>query len=85
MEQVLDVYQRPYDAKQPVVCMDESSKQLLSDVRAPLVLRSGQPRKEDSHYRRQGVWNLFVAFEPAGGKREVTVTARRTTEDWAHL
>lgn len=84
MEQVLDVYQRPYDPQQPVVCMDESSKQVLSEVRAPLPVQPGQPRKEDSHYQRQGVWNLFVAFEPACGQRDVTVTARRTTADWAH-
>lgn len=84
MEQVLDVYQRPYDPRHPVVCMDESSKQVLSDVRAPLPGQPGQSRKEDYHYQRQGVWNLFLAFEPARGKRDVTVTERRTTEDWAH-
>ena len=76
-EQVLEVYQRPYAPRHPVICMDESSKQLLSEVRASLPLRPGHSRKEDSHYQRQGVWNLFLAFAPACGKREVTVTARR--------
>jgi len=80
----LDVYQRPTDPRRPVVCMDESSKQVLSEVRAPLPIQPGDSRKEDSHYHRQGVWNLFLAFEPAGGKREVTVTERRTKVDWAH-
>lgn len=84
MEQVLDVYQRSSDPRRPVVCMDESSKQLLSDVRAPLPMQPGHSRKDDSHYQRQGVWNLFLAFEPARGKRDVIVTARRTKEDWAH-
>jgi len=84
MEQVLDVYQQPYDPQHPVICMDESSTQVLSDVRAPLPLQPGHVRKEDSHYHRQGVWNLFVAFEPAAGKRDVTVTERRTKVDWAH-
>lgn len=84
MEQVLDVYQQPYDPRQPVICMDESSKQVLCDVRAPLPMQPGHTRKEDYHYQRQGVWNLFVAFEPACGKRDVTVTERRTRVDWAH-
>jgi hypothetical protein len=84
MEQGLDVYPRPYAPRYPVICMDESSKQVLSEVRAPVPLGPGQSRKEDYHYRRQGVWNLFVAFAPACGRRDVTVTARRTTEDWAY-
>lgn len=84
MEQVLDVYQRPYDPQHPVICMDESSKQVLSEVRAPLPLAPGHSRKEDYHYQRQGVWNLFLAFEPTTGKRDVTVSARRTKVDWAH-
>lgn len=85
MEQVLDVYQRPYDAHHPVICMDESSKQLLSDIRAPLPMQPGHSRREDAQYQRHGVWNLFVALEPAAGKRAVRVTERRTKVDWAHF
>ena len=83
MELVLDVYQRPYDPRHPVVCMDESSKQLIDDVIAPLPMKPGQAKKEDCNYERHGTCNLFVAFEPARGWRDVTVTDRRTKCDWA--
>lgn len=83
MELVLDVYQRPYDPVHPVVCMDESSKQLVSDVQEPLHMRPGHIRKEDCNYQRQGTCNLFIAFEPAMGKRDITVTDRRGKCDWA--
>jgi hypothetical protein len=83
MELVLDVYQQPYDPKHPVVCMDEASKQLIDDVLAPLPVGPGQIPKEDSNYERHGTCNLFVAFEPMRGRRDVTVTDRRTKCDWA--
>lgn len=83
MELVLDVYQRPYDPSHPVVCMDEASKQLIDDVRAPLPVKPGWVAKEDSHYERHGTCNLFIAFEPMRGQRDVTVTDRRTRCDWA--
>jgi hypothetical protein len=83
MELVLDVYQRPYDPAHPVVCMDESSKQLVSDVVAPLPTQPGQIKKEDCNYVRQGTCNLFITFEPAAGKRDISVTDRRAKFDWA--
>ena len=85
MEDVLDVYCRPYDARFPVVCLDETSKQLLSEVREPLPMEPGKPERFDSHYRRQGVCNLFLCCEPLRGWRHITVTARRTKIDFAEL
>lgn len=83
MEQVLDVYQRPYDPRFPVICMDESNKQLIGDVQPPLPLKPGQVQKEDCNYVRHGTSNLFIAFDPAQGRRDVTATERRTRDDWA--
>ena len=85
MEQVLDVYQRPYDPRFPVICMDESHKQLIGDVRPPLPVQAGQVTREDCNYERHGTGNLFIAFEPACGQRHVAVTERRTQRDWAHF
>jgi hypothetical protein len=85
MEQVLDVYQRPYDPRYPVICMDESNKQLIGDVRPPLPVQAGQVTREDCNYERHGTGNLFIAFEPACGQRHVAVTERRTQRDWAHF
>jgi len=85
MEDVLDVYHRPYDARRPVVCMDECSKQLIGEVREPLPMRPGQIAKYDSEYERLGTANVFLAIEPLGGKRTVQVTDRRTRIDWAHF
>jgi hypothetical protein len=84
MEDVLDVYARPYDARVPVVCMDETSLQLLGEVRASLPVRPDRPRREDDEYERRGVCNLFLAVEPLAGWRQVAVTDRRTRRDWAH-
>jgi len=83
MEDVLDVYCRPYDPLRPVVCMDESSKQLLADVRSPLPMQPGKPQRNDDHYERRGTRNLFLACEPLRGRREIKVTPRRTKQDWA--
>lgn len=83
MEDVLDVYERPYDPARPVVCLDETSVQLVSHTRTPLPPAPGQPAREDYEYRRQGVANVFMCTEPLAGVRQVTVTARRTMTDWA--
>jgi hypothetical protein len=83
MEDVLDVYERPYDPVRPVVCMDETSTQLVSHTRMPVPPAPGQPARVDYEYRRAGVANLFVFTEPLVGWRRVSVTARRTKTDWA--
>ena len=84
MEDVLDVYTRPYDPKRPQVCLDETSRQLLADVTPPQPMAPGVPAKEDYEYVRQGVVNLFMVCEPLRGWREVMVSDRRTRIDWAH-
>lgn len=85
MEDVLAVYARPYDPKRPVVCVDEGGKQLIGDVRPPLPVRPGKPRRVDHEYVRHGTANLFMAFEPLRGRRRVEVTERRTNKDFARL
>ncbi len=84
MEDVLDVYARPYDARFPQVCMDETSKQLVGETRTPLPAVPGRPARIDYEYERRGVRNLFLFVEPLGGWRHVRVTERRTKQDWAH-
>ena len=83
MEDVIEVYHRPYDPECPVVCADEGGKQLVGEVREPLPVRVGSPAKEDYEYERHGTANLFLAFEPLAGKRVVEVTERRTAVDSA--
>ncbi len=83
MERVLDVYKRPFDPLHPVVCMDESPKQLIGEVRPPIPVSPGQPAKQDYEYRRVGVCNIFLACEPLASKRLVTITERKTKRDWA--
>lgn len=85
MEDVLDVYTRPYDPNRPVVCMDETSKQLIGETRVPLPAQSGRLQRYDYEYERHGVSNLFLLFEPLAARRQVTVTDRRTSQDWAEL
>jgi hypothetical protein len=85
MEDVLEVYHRPYDPERPVVCMDECSKQLIGEVREPLPPKPGQVAKYDSEYERKGTANVFMAIEPLAGKRTVRVTDRRTRADWAQF
>ena len=84
MEDVLDLYAEPYDPQRPVICFDETSTQLLSETRPPLPPRPGLPRRQDYEYRREGTRNLFLACEPLAGWRQVTVTQRRTMQDFAH-
>jgi hypothetical protein len=85
MEEVLEVYTRPYDPTRPVVCLDETSKQLVSETRTPLPAEPGQPERVDYEYERQGTANLFMAVEPLTGQRHVTVTDRRTAVDFAQV
>jgi hypothetical protein len=85
MEDVIEVYHRPHDPNRPVVCVDEAGKQLIGDARPPLPVRVGSPAKEDSEYVRNGVANVFMAFEPLAGRRGVEVTARRTAIDFARF
>jgi hypothetical protein len=83
MEAVLDIYQKPYNPLNPVVCFDESSKQQIQEVIDALPLKPGQILRYDSEYERKGVSNLFMIFEPLRGRRWVKVTDRRTKVDWA--
>jgi hypothetical protein len=83
MEQVLDVYKRPYSKALPVICMDESPKQLIKETRLPIPIKPGSGAKEDFEYERCGVANIFMASEPLKGKRFVEVTERKTKKDWA--
>lgn len=83
MEMVLDVYKRSYDPSYPVVCMDESPKQLIAETKLPISASPGQSAKYDYEYRRCGVCNIFLASEPLAGKRMVTITERKTKRDWA--
>lgn len=83
MEDVLEVYTRPYDPRRPVICMDEVNKQVLCEVREPLPMRPGRVRREDYEYIRGGVLNLFLFCEPLRGWRQVSVSERRTKLDWA--
>lgn len=83
MEDVLEVYARPYDANFPVVCMDESSIQLIGEVSDPIPAAPGHPELVDDEYVRKGVASIFLEVEPLGGKRQVKITERRTRQDWA--
>ena len=83
MEQVLDVYKRPYNEKRPVVCMDETPKQLIKETRTPLLAAPGRLGRYDYEYARCGMCNVFMACEPLAGKRLAKVTERKTKKDWA--
>ena len=85
MEDVLDVYHRPYDEKRPLVCLDEASKQLIGETVQPLPAEPGQPERFDSEYVRNGTANLFMISEPLLGWRAVRVTERRTAKDFAEV
>jgi hypothetical protein len=85
MEDVLDVYKRPYDEKRPVVCMDETNKQQLKEVRAAIPIEPGKPERFDTEYERNGTSNIFISFEPLKGKRRLKVTDNRRRVDWAYF
>lgn len=83
MEDVLEVYKRPHDPERPVVCLDETSKQLIGETRTPIPAAPGRPERIDYEYERHGTANLFMLFEPLAGWRHVEVTDRRTAVDFA--
>ena len=85
MEDVLEVYQRPHDPKRPLVCVDETSKQLIIETRAPIATKPARPVRHDYEYERNGVANLFMMFAPLEGWRHVKVTDRRAAVDYAHV
>jgi transposase len=85
MEWVLTVYRRPFDPAYPVICMDETPRQLIRETRLPIPARPGQYERHDYEYARCGVCNVFMATEPLAGKRITKVTERRTKIDWAHF
>ena len=84
IEDVLEVYTRPYDERFPQVCLDEKSKQLVAEVREPLAASPGRPARYDYEYEREGTANLFIVSEPLAGWRHISITERRTKIDWAH-
>lgn len=83
MEDVLDLYEEPYDEKFPVVCFDEKPYQMLQDILMPLPTTKGRVKRQDYEYKRKGVCNIFVAVEPRAGKRFVSVCEKRKKEDFA--
>lgn len=83
MERVLDIYKKPYNKDFPVICMDESPKQLIEEGRPSIAMRCGYDKREDYEYIRHGVVNIFMANEPLKGKRMVEVTETKTKKDWA--
>jgi len=85
MEDVLEVYERPYDEQRPVVCLDEAAKQVIGEVREPLAMQPGQEERFDNEYERRGTCALFLLFEPLVSWREVLVKARRTGLDYADV
>ena len=85
MEMVLDTYKRPFDRRFPVVCMDESPKQLIGEIKTPISALPGQIAKYDYEYKRYGICNIFMACEPLAGKRFVKITERKTKIDWAYF
>src|ERR1700684_2906339 len=85
MEDVLEAYHRPRDPDCPVVCLDETSKQLIAETRTPIEAKPGRPARYDYEYRRNGTANRFMLFAPLEGWRHVEVTGRHTAVDYAHL
>lgn len=84
MEDVLDLYEEPYDANRPKICFDETSKQLIEETRSPEPATAGQVQRYDYEYKRNGTRNIFMICEPQGGRREITVTEQRTKVDFAY-
>jgi hypothetical protein len=85
MEDVLEVYHRPHDPARPVVCLDETSKQLITETRVPIAAKPGRPARHDYEYARNGTANLFMMFAPLEGWRHVEVTDHRTAADYAAI
>jgi len=84
MEDILNVYQRDYSVQNPLVCMDETSKQLTKETRVPIPANTDHVEYYDSEYERNGTANIFMFFNPIEGKRRVDITDNRTAKDWAH-
>ena len=85
MEKVLDVYKRPYDPSNPVICLDESPKQLIGEIRIPIGIKKGSERRYDYEYERHGMCEIFMVNEPLTGKRMTYVRDRKTKKDWAQV
>lgn len=85
MEDVLEVYQRPHDPDRPIVCLDETTKQLIKETRVPIAAKPRQPARHDYEYERNGTANLFMLFAPLEGWRHVEVTGRHTALDYAQI
>lgn len=85
MEHILDLYEKPYDPQQPLVCIDEGLKQLISEIRQPLPLTPGQPQRYDYAYEREGSCSFFIAFEPLQGRRQIEVTGQRRMTEYAEF
>ena len=85
MEEVLDVYTRPHDPEMPLVCLDETSKQLVAETRTPIPMKPGQPERVDYEYERNGTANVFMLFAPLEGWRHAEVTDRRSAIDYAKI
>jgi DDE superfamily endonuclease len=85
MEDVLEVYTRPHDERRPLVCLDETSKQLVAETRTPLPIKPSQPARYDYEYKRNGTASLFMLFAPLEGRRHVEVKEQRTSKDYAHV
>ena len=84
MEDILEVYKRPYDEKCPVICLDETNRQLIEEIKTPRLVQPGQPALYDYEYVRKGVANCFMMFEPLAQRRDVMVTERRTAKEFAN-
>jgi hypothetical protein len=85
MEDVLEVYKRPYDPQRPLICMDEMPKQLLTDTRETLLVQPGKAERFDYEYKRGGVADVFMLFEPLAGKRHIEITDQRRRIEWAEV
>ncbi len=85
MEDVLDVYTQPHDREKPLVCLDETSKQMVAETRTPVPMKEGRSERVDYEYERNGTANLFMLFAPLEGWRHVEVTDHRTAVDYAHI
>lgn len=85
MEKILDLYEQPYNPKRPLICYDERPCQLISDVVLPLPMKPGSPRRQDSHYKRNGICSILIAFEPLTGKRFIRVCRQRTKKEYSEF
>ena len=85
MEKVLETYKLPYDTRYPVVCMDESPKQLIKETRQSIPMKPGKEKRIDYEYERNGTCNIFMASEPLKGTRHIQITERKTKKDWPYL